>query len=98
MPTIYGIYDTNLYIKISQLKYSYLNLCFLFTILLSLMVFTYLLNLLEISNWIGSLGFGMLIIVIVRMLKRINNINFFISIPDLNKLIIPKPPQLKLLR
>jgi len=39
--------------------------------LLSLMVFTYLLNLLEISNWIGSLGFGMLIIVIVSYLPNL---------------------------
>ena len=31
--------------------------------LLSLMVFVYFFNLLEISNWLGSLGYGMLLMV-----------------------------------
>ena len=31
--------------------------------LLSLMVFVYFFNLLEISNWLGSLGYGMLLMI-----------------------------------
>lgn len=39
--------------------------------LLSLMIFTYLLNLLDKSNWIGSLGFGMLVIVALSYLPNL---------------------------
>lgn len=31
--------------------------------LLSVMVFTYLLNMVDIANWMGSLGFGMLLVI-----------------------------------
>lgn len=37
--------------------------------LLSLMIILYLFNLVDFSNWIGSLGFGMLIIVIFSYFK-----------------------------
>lgn len=33
-------------------------------VLLILMIFSYLFNLLEVSNWIGSLGFGMLLMTV----------------------------------
>ncbi len=34
-------------------------------IFLTIMIFTYLLNILDIAEWIGSLGFGMLVITII---------------------------------
>lgn len=40
-------------------------------ILLTLMIFIYLLNSIEISNWFGSLGFGMLFIAIISYLPQI---------------------------
>lgn len=36
--------------------------------LLSLMIFTYLLGLVDISNWIGSFGFGMFTIIVATYL------------------------------
>lgn len=39
--------------------------------LLSLMIFTYLLSLLDISKWVGSLGFGMLFITIFSYLPQV---------------------------
>ena len=39
--------------------------------LLSLMVMTYLINMLEVSNWVGSLGFGMLFITVASYLPEI---------------------------
>lgn len=40
-------------------------------ILLSLMVLTYLLQMMEISNWLGSLGFGMLVITFFSYIPEI---------------------------
>lgn len=39
--------------------------------LLSLMIFAYLLSLMDISNWLGSLGFGMLFITIFSYLPQV---------------------------
>lgn len=35
------------------------------SILLLSMIFTYLFNMLEVSNWLGSLGFGMLFLTVI---------------------------------
>ncbi len=34
-------------------------------IFLTIMIFTYLLNILDIAEWVGSLGFGMLVITLI---------------------------------
>lgn len=39
-------------------------------ILLLMMVFTYLFNMIELSNWIGSLGFGLLFITVLSYLPQ----------------------------
>lgn len=59
-PLIFGVAAT-----ISFLFGSYRKLLLFFSAtLLSLMIITYLFNLLDLANWIGSLGFGILIIVL----------------------------------
>ncbi len=58
-PLIFALVAT-----ISFLFGSYRKLLLFFSAnLLSLMIITYLFNLLDAANWVGSLGFGILIIV-----------------------------------
>lgn len=40
-------------------------------ILLAVMIFTYLFNQINIANWIGSLGFGMLFIILATYLPEL---------------------------
>lgn len=59
-PLIFAVVAT-----ISFLFGSYRKLFLFFSAsLLSLMIIVYLFNLLDIANWVGSLGFGVLIIVL----------------------------------
>lgn len=44
---------------------------FLSLLLLAVMVLIYLFNMIEIANWIGSLGFGMLFIILATYLPKL---------------------------